>query len=429
MPNLTLTKEMKALNYQANLQPTVLPTNALREIAVDMKELKNVPIGAATIYSDATAANAPHNQDPFIAWLWNTNASRRVRANIRSRLEQIRRADDGSVWLKLPKNYFTKELPDLDGDCCWTPVKWAVVGDEVELKFLCLKDCESYMDRIIDEVQTVGSPDLQTMVQRTRMNARQVKVANAIESMALYTNINIVNGVPDFSGGILMEFNGLQAELEKPNTLDIAESDIFSLFTSFRPRLQVLLSLYGVGQKVFWMNPVTLMEIKTTIEHQVAGLIISGLNVTSPMYPGFSINSNGDVFFDNVPLRSSPSFAAFNGDNLGDIVFADGDSIGVYLTSPIRLENTPNNIHIRNEFTITGENRALGCATDCDMYSNVGAVFNFNTNHLAKLSGINIQPCFVTRESIAGMEGMIETNTLISPDGTQAAIGSSDETS
>lgn len=402
--------EIKNYNYHKNVSPLRIPTQALREKAIDMASVKNVPIGAGTTYSDATPASEPRTSSPYLDWLWNTNASRRIRNNVRNSLGQIIR-ENGENFLKLPTIYHTKEYADTTGQCCWSPLEWALAGDKVPLRMLCLKDCESIEDRIIDEFQTVGSPDLKSFIQRQNMTARQVKVENAIESMAFFTRLNVINGVLEDETPLLKPFHGLQEVLDDPSVYSIAGQSWFQTFEAFRCRLEVLISMTGVGQKVFWMNPITLRRIEVSVKRHLRHN--SAFVYTTDLPFDWEFNAAGELTFLNIPLRSD-LFFAIDPENpgIGDITFQDGDSIGIFMTSPFRLQNTPNNFHIRNQFTSTND-PAQGCASDCDLYYNVGTVFNLNANHLAVLEGTRASDTATC--DLTGMHGLINATTLIAP--------------
>lgn len=349
-------------------------------------------VGMSIDYSRNSLASQLQTDHPLLTWLMGTRMSRELRAASRRGLAQVYKDTETEDWmLMLPFQVYTLPPKDTSGACCWVPFDIAKCAGNVPLKLLCLKDCYSLLDRLVNQNRRAGSNDLTNYFLREGETVYAARVRMARLTMAYMTARNVILGVLDAGTETLKPFHGLVQVLEDPAVIDISGSSILSAFASLACRIGVL---GGSSNYVFATHPLVYEAIKWA----------AAPDIYNRMPANWSRNANGDTFFMGHRFIADKVVPIDLDNGRGEIWMLNGDHVGVYLATDLM----PTASFISDQFTGT-DNPADGCASECTYYWNYGAVATDNPNYLAVISSIPISSNCT--ESLAGLDDLIAPNT------------------
>lgn len=350
-------------------------------------------IGIAPDFSRNALANPIQNSFPLLTWLMNTSMSSLMRnANRAGRAQLHRDPDTGETMLVVPYTVFTLPPEATTGLCCWIPMDIAKCGGKVPVRLLCLKDCDSIMNTLVNQIRVPGSNDLTGYFLRPGETVANARKRMARTSMAFYTANTAILGVPDAETALLKPFHGLLSVMENAAVIKLMGTNILAAFDSLLCRLQVL----GGSNYVFAMHPLVYMAIDAAVQPGTLGTLPAGWSRS-----GTELRYNGIRIIQDKMVPVDLTAAT------GEVWLVDGDTTGIYLATDL----APTDSFIREGFTST-DDPADGCATDCTFYYNLGGAFNTNPNRLAVITDVPLSgSCSGT--SMVGLDSMLQPQTLV----------------
>lgn len=350
-------------------------------------------IGIATDFSRNTLENPLQNSFPLLTWLMNTSMSTMMRnANRRGQAQMHRDPDTGEWMLVAPYSVGTLPPEATTGLCCWIPLDITKCGGQVPLRLLCLKDCDSIMNDLVNQTRIAGSNDLTGYFLRPGETIQAARRRMARLSMAFYTANTVILGVPDAETALLKPFYGLLSVMENAAVIKILGSSILGAFDSLMCRLQVL----GGSNYAFAMHPLVYMAVDKEVQPGTFGTLPAGWT-----------RNGSELRFNGIRLIQDKMVPVDMTAGTGEIWLVDGDTTGVYLATDL----APTDSFIRSGFTST-DNPADGCATDCTFYYNFGGVFNTNPNRLAVITDVPLSANCMGA-AMQGLDSLIQPDTLV----------------
>lgn len=372
--------------------------NDLSKKALDIAEIIKLSsnigdIGIATDFSKNMLRNPVQDRHPLVVWLLNTAMSARMRNANRQGLAQIHKDADTNDWvLLMPYTVGTLPPEDTSNACCWVPLDIAKCGGKVPLKLLCLKDCDSIFDYLVNESRYAGSNDLVGYFLRQGESVKDARKRMARMSMSFFTAYNIILGTSTAGTGILKPFHGLLEVMENAAVIKISGTNILGAFDSLYCRLQVLTG----GNYVIAVHPLTYQGIDSAV---VPGRFNS-------LPSGWSRNGS-ELRFHDMRFIQDKTIPVDLTAGTGEAWLLDGDTTGVYMATDL----APTDRFIRHGFTST-DDPSKGCASECQFYYNFGAVFNNNPNRLAMITDIPLSANCIGN-ALQGLDGLVKPDTLV----------------
>lgn len=350
-------------------------------------------IGIATDFSRNALENPIQNNFPLLTWLMNTSMSTMIRnANRRGAAQLHRDADTGEMMLVVPYSVGTLPPEATTGLCCWIPLDITKCGGKVPLRLVCLKDCDSIVNTLVNQSRVAGSNDLVGYFLRPRETVAEARRRMARLSMAFYTANTAILGVPDSETAVLKPFYGLLSVMENAAVLKILGTSILTAFDSLLCRLQVL----GGSNYVLAMHPMVYMAVDRAVQPGTFGTLPSGWT-----------RSGTDLRYNGIRIIQDKMIPVNLATATGEIWLVDGDTTGIYLMTDL----APTNAFIREGFTAT-DDPADGCASECTFYYNFGGAFNTNPNRLAVITDVPLS-ANCAGPHMQGLDSMIRPDTLV----------------
>ena len=358
-------------------------------------ELSNIgKIGIAPDFSQNLAASPIQNAFPLAEWLLATPASQEMRSLRDSGdLKFNHDSVTGLPNVVLPFTYSTTPPPDTTGECCWQVRDLAMCSNQAPFSLLCIKDCDTMLNEILDKMQKFGSTDLLTPFTRRGQSVYDAKREWVREWMRLFTAHTIVNGTMEAETLLTKPFHGLLDIMNDDTVVVIPGANILAAFDAFACRLQFL----GVTNGVFWMNPLVYQSVKRAV--------LPDRNGNLPA--GWLKNTAGDLTFEGYSFRTDHMLPVDLDAGTGEIWFVDGGSTGAVTATTLRPQ--PEYIYDTTEH---GQKVIEGCATNCLYMYNAGTVFNTNPWNLAIIQGVPLSANCMGG-ILTGFDGRVQPNTLI----------------
>ena len=374
-----------------------LSTDQLALVATQMtevmKSMSNIgDIGIAPDFSGAQLRNPMQDEFPLLDWLMNTSAARRMKERMSNGLQGIHK--DGGKWMAmLPYTVGTKELADTTGECCWIPPDIAKCGGRVEVSLLCLKDCEDIMDKLLNNIRFVGSNDLGAPWQNPGESVTNARKRWAKVMMRWFTARNAYLGVLGAETGTIKSFHGLTEVMEDLAVIKMAGSNILGAFASAWCRLSVL----GGADYVFACTPLTYEAINQAVQPGRWNTLPSGWTRT-----GDELRFHGIRFIVDKWLPLDLDAAT------GEVYMLSGESAGAWFATGL----APDDKFILKDQTTNTNDPAQGCSTQCDLYYNIGAVFNEDPNKAMVFTDIPLSAnCMGS--TLQGLDDLIQPETPV----------------
>lgn len=350
------------------------------EEAVDIRHLSS---NIGTIVNDCCGNDlTPHSpiekQFELLSWLANTSLTQEMKNG----LSTCNTYKDSDGWkLKVPATIYSLPATDTTGECCFAPFDFAKCSGEIPLKRICLKDCKTLDDMMMEDEVTLSNGVKNLLSKGMTLEQAKDKINRL--SFAFFAESTIIRGVHDVETLTTKPFHGLLEVMENPAVISIdASRGILMAFESLRCRLRYL---KGGDNYVLACNDLTLESIKARIEKDIFG-----------EYPkGWNIDSNGNLTFEGFRFVTSKHFPVDLVGNLGEIWILSSQAVGMWLKTDIL---NPIVIGDFNEKPITD-----GCGSKCTFYLTHGGVVNNNADKIAKIINIPLNDA-----CIAGIQGITD---------------------
>ena len=243
-------------------------------------------------------------------------------------------------------------------DCCFTEkFTFQVTGDATPIKYLCFKDCETRLDRIMKDKMHFKQGDLINLFQRLGMSYEEAEQYMAWYTFAFIVQRHIVQGMLNFQGQGLRPFAGVAEMMAHPGVTPIdASGSVIGAFRQVACYLDVL-NNQGSHYKIY-VHPLTLRGIKNEITPGKDGILpqgwaVSGDNIT---FNGISFGTSYHLPFDNEETMTGEAYVI--------------DLARVEALTEYDLFVPQESIYT----TRTEDPSVPGCEVICDKYENFGLV-------------------------------------------------------
>lgn len=355
--------------------------------------LSNAPyFGRGTDYSKNSLRSSIQNQFPLVNWLLNTSLSQMIESAWNNGSLPTVRDTNGDTYLQAPLSVFTEPPKDTTGECCWLPFDINACGGKAPMNILCLKDCVDMIDFLLERKLKVQANDLIGMIKQPGQTYKEVRDFINRESMAFYTANTIINGQVDVETPALKKFHGLLEILKRPEVVKYPGFNILAGFDALRIRMNIL-----GGNYAFSAHPLVVDSIRTSITPNCQGVLPYGWS-----------KNGDDIFFHGAPFIEDTHMPIDLESGTGTVVMLASDAVGVFLATTLRPGE---DYIIRNQFT-TNTNIDKGCATECDIYYNMGTVVTNNPAKLGVLTDVPLSPS-INGVTLQGLLGKVYRETLI----------------
>ena len=366
----------------------------LNQVAVDKTMLAtNLPEMADCTGIGIDPKTEIQNKFPLVAWLLGTELTRRVRAAIDDKGSCIvHKNGDGKWVIEVPREIWSL-VPEASEaqECCWQPFDFAKCEGNVPLNMLCLKDCDSIMDRLVGMNVNFGSNIAGLASTGDSLNDLKARVARL--SMAFYTAHTAVLGLDNTYTNILKPFHGLMQVMENPAIATLDGTNILQAFDSLWCRLSIM-GFDASGIRLA-LNPVTYQGVLAAIQPDMYGRYPEGWTRN-----GDTVSFHGMAFLEDklVPVDIE--------DQVGEIWVLASSSVGLYLATD--LMPAQDYIRFSGDFAKTPEQ---GCGEECTYYYNLGTALGNNANKLARI--VDVPFSGACASVIGDLEGLVTPQTLI----------------
>lgn len=181
--------------------------------------------------------------------------------------------------------------PDDGQGCCFTPFEIQACSDSARVFSLCLKDCETTLDKMMNEEVSYKGTDLLNYFQKAGMTYEASLQYIAWFSFAFRTQRVIAQGLVDYQGVGLRPFHGIAEVMSHPAVTPLSGSDILGAFAQAGCILDVLQA--GASNYAIFVHPVGHIAIEA--------VVTEGKNGKLPQ--GWEKGSFGDFFGTPVTLK------------------------------------------------------------------------------------------------------------------------------
>ena len=281
----------------------------------------------------------------------------------------LRQAKNGD-WIIEGLTWGTK-APDFANDnsdaCCFTEkFTMQATGTATPVRYLCFKDCETRLDRLMKEKMHFKQGDLINIFQRLGMSYEEAEQFMAWYTFAFIVQRHIVQGMLNFQGQGLRPFAGVAEMMSHPGVTPIdASGSVIGAFRQVACYLDVL-DRQGANYKIY-VHPLTLRGIKSEI--------VPGKDGKLP--EGWAINGES-ITFKGIPFGKSYHLPYDMETTMtGEAYVIDLARVEALTEHPLFVPQS--SIHtVRTEDT-----SKPGCEVICDKYENFGLVHtNSHVSHL-----------------------------------------------
>lgn len=282
-------------------------------------------------------------------------------------LGTLRKMNNGD-WVMEGITWGTK-APDWstdDNSCCFTEkFTMQVTGDATPIRYLCFKDCENRLDRMLKDKVHFKQGDLLNLFQQLGMSYEESEQFMAWYTFAYIVQRHIVQGMLNFQGQGLRPFAGVAEMMSHPGVTPIdAGGSVIGAFRQVACYLDVL-DNQSSRYKIY-VHPLTLKGIKSAI--------VPGKDGQLPQ--GWSVNGES-LSFKGIPFGTSYHLP-FDMENTmtGEAYIIDLSKVEA-LTQYDLFVPQESIYTTRTEVAggmLNGEGQVPGCEVVCDKYENFGLV-------------------------------------------------------
>lgn len=265
---------------------------------------------------------------------------------------------------------FSKDNADA---CCFTEkFTLTATGEATPVRYLCFKDCETRLDRIMKDKIKFKQGDLINTFQRLGMSYEEAEAFMAWYTFAFIVQRHIVQGMLNFQGDGLRPFAGVAEVMSHPAVTPIdAGGSVIGAFRQVACYLDVL-DRPSSNYKIY-VHPLTYRGIKSEI--------VEGKDGKLPQ--DWSRSANGDLTFKGIPFGVSYHLPFDNEQTMtGEAYVIDRSRMEALTEYPLFVPQ--NSIHT----TRTEDPSVPGCEVICDKYENFGLVHT--SSHVSHVLVANI---------------------------------------
>lgn len=326
---------------------------------------------------------------PLVTWLLNTPLSKRVRSNMFRSNRCGMYKDENGIWnLKVPGSVWSVPTTSSASECCFVPFEFDKCAGTVPLNLLCLKDCSTIADELVQS--RLRSASVEGLASEGQ-SEKQVRENIAKLSFALLQALNAMWGHVDtyVEATPLKPFHGMAEVMGNPAVSAIDGSNILTAFKSLGCRTSVLGTNFVIA-----VNPIIYQSIESAITPDQFGNLPSGWTKV-----------DGKLRFNGMPFIEDNYVPVDWTDGVGEAWILSGDAVGLYFMD---------NLIATDQFTRrieTAETVEGGCASECTYYYNLGSAFNSSAAKLAKIVDIPISSACAS--GVADLHGLVVPTTLI----------------
>lgn len=368
---------------------------ALEAVAVDKKELAtNIADVAADCMGGQTIASEIQNRFPVVDRIMSTAMSREMRRRAQENLINAHKETIDEVTkyvLEIPATIYTTEPTSTENECCWIPFDFDKCASKVPLNLLCLKDCESIEDSIMDGILRFGSRDAVPGIASAGDRLRDVKLRVDRLSMAFFTAKNILLGIDNTYTNTLKPFHGVLSVLENPAVPHIDGTNILEAFDLLACRLAIV-----GGRQWFACHPIIYAALDAAVYPDERGNL-----------PAHWSRRNGRLEFMGRPFVEDKAMPIDTAEGTGEIWMLDDDTTGVFMATDL----APTEAFIRRSNAANEEPVEGSCGTECLYMYNMGAAFAQDANKLAVITDVPVQAGCI--DAIADLAALVAPTTLI----------------
>lgn len=262
-----------------------------------------------------------------------------------------------------------------DNSCCFTEkfgIK--VTGDATPIRYLCFKDCETRLDRLMKDKVSFKQGDLLNLFQRLGMTYEESEQFMAWYTFAYIVQRHIVQGLLNFQGQGLRPFAGVAQMMSHPGVTPIdGGGSVIGAFRQVACFLDVL-NTQGANYKIY-VHPLTLRGIRAALTEGQHGVLPDG----------WSINGES-VSYRGIPFGTSYHMPIDNENTMtGEAYVIDLSKVEALTEHPLFVpqESVYTSRETVGEGKLDAEGQVPGCEIVCDKYENFGLVYtNSPISHL-----------------------------------------------
>lgn len=287
-------------------------------------------------------------------------------------LRQAKNGDwimEGITWGTVSPDWSTD-----DNSCCFTEkFTMRATGDATPVRYLCFKDCESRLDRIMKDKVSFKQGDLLNLFQQLGMTYAEAEQFMAWYTFAFIVQRHIVQGMLNFQGQGLRPFAGVAEMMSHPGVTPIdASGSVIGGFRQVACYLDVLDN--QSSQYKIYVHPLTLRGIKSAIVPGKDGNLPQdwSINGDALSFKGIPFGTSYHLPYDMENTMTGEAYVI----DLARVealteydLFVPQDSIYTDRTEIAGGLNAPGQVE--------------GCEVICDKYENFGLVYtNSPVSHL-----------------------------------------------
>lgn len=287
-------------------------------------------------------------------------------------LRQAKNGDwimEGITWGTVSPDWSTD-----DNSCCFTEkFTMRATGDATPVRYLCFKDCESRLDRIMKDKVSFKQGDLLNLFQQLGMTYAEAEQFMAWYTFAFIVQRHIVQGMLNFQGQGLRPFAGVAEMMSHPGVTPIdASGSVIGGFRQVACYLDVLDN--QSSQYKIYVHPLTLRGIKSAIVPGKDGNLPQdwSINGDTLSFKGIPFGTSYHLPYDMentmtgeayvIDLARVEALTEYDLFVPQDSIYTDRTEIAGGLKAPGQVE---------------------GCEVICDKYENFGLVYtNSPVSHL-----------------------------------------------
>lgn len=178
-------------------------------------------------------------------------------------------------WKVVGYTWGTSDPDDGEG-CCFVPFELQACKDEAEVYFLCLKDCETVLDKMMNKALGFKGTDLLNYFQRAGMTYDESLKFMAWYSFAYRTQRVIAQGLTNLSGVPgLRPFHGVAEVMSHPAVTPLRGTDILGGFAQAGCVIDVL-NAGGSTNYAIFVHPLGFAAIDEVVTEGRNGKLPSG---------------------------------------------------------------------------------------------------------------------------------------------------------
>lgn len=236
-------------------------------IQKNMEQAGNkIPFGISKDYSKSTPSLGDFNiTSPMVSSMLESIENSAIATFVKNNVGH---------WVTETYTWGTTDPDDGQG-CCFTPFELQACSDSARVFSLCLKDCATTLDNMMNSAVKFKGTDLLNYFQKAGMSYKSAMQYMAWYSFAYRTQRVIAQGLVDYQGVGLRPFHGIAEVMSHPAVTPIQSSDIIGAFAQAGCIIDVLNSGVSTNYAIF-VHPVGHIAIEEVVTEGKNGKLPSG---------------------------------------------------------------------------------------------------------------------------------------------------------